>query len=53
MQPLESHRHPKQAEVLLVEWLLLLLLLESSERLQGLAEQWVLALLGKELKRPG
>ena len=47
MQPAEGHPHPRQAEVLLVEWLLLLLLLASQERLQELA------LLKGELKRPG
>ena len=31
---------------------ILLLLLESPERLQGLAGQWVLALVEEELKRP-
>ena len=47
-----SHPHPEQVEVLLVEWLLLMLLLESPERLQGLAGHWVLDLLKEELKRP-
>ena len=47
MRPVVSHPHLEQAEVLLVEWLLLLLLLASQERLQGLA------LLEEELKRPG
>ena len=47
MRSVVSHPHPEQAEVLLVEWLLLLLLLASQERLQGLA------LLEEELKRPG
>ena len=42
-----SHPHPEQVEVLLVEWLLLLLLLASQERLQRLA------LLEEELKRLG
>ena len=36
-----------------MEWLLLLLLLASLERLQGLARQGVLCLLEEELKRPG
>ena len=45
---MEGHPHPEQVKVLLVEWLiLLLLLLSSQERLQGLA------LLEDEQKRPG
>ena len=36
--------------MLLAAWLLLL---ASQERLEGLAGQWGLALLEKELKRPG
>ena len=47
-----GHPHPEQAEVLLTAWLLLLLLIASQERLQGLAGQWGLALLEEELKRP-
>ena len=45
-----GHPHPDQDEVLLAVWLLLL---ASQERLQGLDGQWGLALLEKELKRPG
>ena len=48
-----GHPHPEQAEVLLAAWLLLLLLLASQERLQGMAGQWGLALLEEEPKRPG
>ena len=48
-----GHPHPKQAKVLLAAWLLLLLLLASQERLQGLVGQWGLALLEEELKRSG
>ena len=44
---MEVHPHPRQAEVLLVEWLQLLW------RLQGLARQKVLELKEDELKRPG
>ena len=48
MKPAKGHPHSEKAEVLLVEWLLLLmLLLASQERLQRLA------LLEGELKRPG
>ena len=50
---MEVHPHPRQAEVLLVEWLQLLLLLAHQERLQGLARQKVLELKEDELKRPG
>ena len=50
---MEGHPHLRQAEVLLVERLLLLLLQAGQERMQGLAGQGVLALLKDELKRPG
>ena len=50
---MEGHSHPGQAEVLLVEWLRLLLLLAHQESLQGLAGQKALELKEDELKRPG
>ena len=56
MRSVVSHPHTEKAELLMVslgEWLILLLLLASSKRLQGLANKWVLALLEEELKRPG
>ena len=50
---MEGHPHPGQAEVQLVEWLRLLLLLAHQESLQGLAGQKALGLKKSELKRPG
>ena len=50
----EGHPYPRQAEVLLVEWLrLLLLLVACPESLQGLVGQKALELWEDELKRPG
>ena len=50
---MDGHPHPEQAEVPLVEWLRLLLLLAHQESLQGLAREKVLELKEDELKRPG
>ena len=49
---MEGHPHPGQAEVLLVEWLRLLLLLAHQERLQELALQKALEPMEDEPKRP-
>ena len=50
---MEGHPHPGQAEVLLVQWLQMMLLLAHQERLQELALQKALELMEDELKRPG
>ena len=50
---MEGHPHPGQVEVMIVEWLRLLLLLAHQDSLHGMARQKVLELKEDELKRPG